>query len=71
VDSCNPYPYGWATPEVLQYLGTDTEILLYGELAWNGNAYGYVNGFTAAEPRKCAVSVESKTWSQLKQLYRD
>jgi hypothetical protein len=70
-DSCNPYAYGWASADVLQFVGTDTEVLVYGDVSWAGNAYGWVSSFTSAERRSCILSVRSTTWSQFKQLYRD
>jgi hypothetical protein len=70
-DSCNPYPFGTYTQDVLQYLGTNTEVLLYGQLWWESNAHGYLSNFASAEPQTCTLSVQSTTWSLIKQLYRN
>jgi hypothetical protein len=40
-DSCSPYQAGFATEDVLQYLGTDTEVVVYGSISYAGNNYGY------------------------------
>lgn len=70
-NSCNPYAFGWASADVLQYVGTDTEVLVYGGVSWAGNNYGWVSNFTSAAPQDCTVSVQNATWSQIKRLYRD
>src|SRR5678816_146928 len=66
-DSCNPYS-GWVSEDVLQYVGTETEVLLYGSIHYSGNAYGYTTRFDSAVPALCTTAVTTKTWSQLKVL---
>lgn len=70
-DSCNSYAYGFASPEVLQYAGTATEVTVYGSVSWAGNYYGWMSSFESAEPLRCTVAVRHVTWSHVKSLYQD
>jgi hypothetical protein len=70
-DSCAGAYGGSAGPEVLQYIDTGTELYLYGTLPFCCSSSGWLFQVTSAAPHPCPpIAVETRTWSNLKQLYR-
>ncbi len=62
---------GYGFPELSQYIGTDTEVLLYGTVEYCCNCCGHLLHVTSAVPSPCApVAVAMKTWADVKQLYK-
>lgn len=70
-DGCPDAWQGYAGPEVLQYIGTDTELLLYGNVSYCCNCCGWLFDITSAVPQPCVpLAVQPRTWSNFKRLYR-
>jgi hypothetical protein len=69
--SCPGIASGIGPPEVIQYVGTGIEVLVYGTVSYCCNCCGYLIYATSAVPMPCApVGVEERPWSTLKRLYR-
>ena len=62
---------GAGLANVAGYVDTGIDVLVYGDIFYNGNSAGYMFGATAAEPQECPpIAVEAKTWTHVKRLYR-
>jgi hypothetical protein len=56
------------TPDAFQYIGTDTELLLYGSYVVSCQA-GWLLDISHVVESACTVTVEPRTWSQAKRLF--
>lgn len=69
-DSCPTFfGQGAGGPEINQYVGTGTAVLLYGTVSYCCNCCGFILSANAAMPQSCTVAAENLPWSQVKVLY--
>ena len=72
-DGCPTYfGSGYGTPELNPYIGTDTEVFLYGTIAYCCNCCGHLMNVTSVVPHSCLppIAVDMKAWADVKQLYK-
>ena len=63
---------GYGTPELNQYIGTGTEVDLYGTVEYCCNCCGFLLNVTSVARHPCAsVAVTSRSWTSVKRLYQD
>jgi hypothetical protein len=59
-----------ADPEVMQYVDTGMEVMLYGTVEYCCNSCVYQFRVSSATPQGCTVAVEDHTWAKVKKLFR-
>jgi len=63
---------GSGPADLSQYIGTGTEVYLYGTVQYCCNSAGFLLGVTSVAPGPCGpVAVSLRPWTSVKRLYQD